>query len=621
MCGIAGIVSFNGVAVEPARLKKMTDAIAHRGPDGEGFWISEKGNVGLAHRRLAIIDLSDAGKQPMHYAHNRYVLIFNGEIYNYIELRKTLIADGYTFHSQTDTEVLMALYDQKKEKCLEYIDGMFAFALYDNAEQILFCARDRFGEKPFHYFYDEGKRFVFASEMKAMWSADVPKSENEKMFFNFLTTGSLHNSHDLSQTFYKSIYKLKAGHYLKSGNDGKLIIKKYWDLDYKKTNKNISEKDATEQFRMLMHESVMRRLRSDVTVGSSLSGGLDSSLVVCLIDKINIDKRIKQNVFSARFPGYSRDEGPYMQMVIDRTNVNPYFVFPGEQEFISDLDKLLWHQEEPFRSASIYAQYCVMRTAKQNNTIVLLDGQGADEMLAGYDYFFFHYFLELGKKNPLKLKKELAGYKEQVNRDGMNLGKSFLLKSWLPGMTQAIADYNSKKSFSNHEFLSKDYLEYNKSLSIKNDLFEPNNLNALLYQSTLCGPLENLLRFADRNSMAHSVEVRLPYLLHSFVEFIFSLPTGFKIRNGWRKYIMRISFEDLLPAEITWRKDKIGYEPPQDKWLQNKILQQRMIDGFYKLADKKILNKNSIDKKLLGNKDATAIPASWNYWMASEFID
>ena len=264
MCGIAGVVTFNKQHISIAELKQMSDVIAHRGPDGEGQWLSEDKRVGLAHRRLSIIDLTEHGAQSMHYK-DRYVITFNGEIYNYIELKEQLIQQGYTFHSDSDTEVLMALYDEKKEKCLDELDGMFGFVIWDAVEKKIFAARDRFGEKPFYYAIHNG-RLYFASEMKALWAAGVPRDVDQEMLFNFIQYSLLHHLLDNSRTFFKGIIKLKAGNYFSldpfNSNDSVQPVR-YWIIPEKPTIRNISDGEALEQFRELLFTSVKRRLRSD----------------------------------------------------------------------------------------------------------------------------------------------------------------------------------------------------------------------------------------------------------------------------------------------------------------------------------------------------------------------
>ncbi|MBK5270974.1 MAG: asparagine synthase (glutamine-hydrolyzing), partial [Bacteroidia bacterium] len=270
MCGIAGIISSNSQFVSNEYLKRMTDSLAHRGPDGEGHWINANGTTGFGHRRLSIIDLGDGGKQPMPYM-DRYTIIHNGEIYNYIELKEELEKKGYVFRSHTDTEVIAAAYDYWNDECVDYFDGMFAFAIWDEKEKELFAARDRFGEKPFFYYYD-GEKFLFASEMKALWSAGIERKPNRKMIFNFITIGYVDNPGLPCETFFDNINKLPPATVLKYHiNTGQLILEKYWDIDLKNQREKITDAAALEQFDHLFTNSVKRRLRSDVAIGTSLS--------------------------------------------------------------------------------------------------------------------------------------------------------------------------------------------------------------------------------------------------------------------------------------------------------------------------------------------------------------
>jgi asparagine synthase (glutamine-hydrolysing) len=595
MCGIAGIINKNE-KVEFNQLKKMTDIIQHRGPDGEGHWI--KKNIGLGHRRLSIIDLSENASQPMHSFCDKYVIILNGEIYNYIEIKETLLKKGYKFHSESDTEVLLNLYIEKGEKCLADLDGMFAFAIYNKQKQQLFCARDRFGEKPFYYYYEPGKTFIFASEMKAIFEAGVKKDINRKLVFRFLHANFfIHNPSDASETFFNGIKKLEASNYMIINKKIQVSKKRYWDIDYKSIDYNISFETATEQFRELFKTSVKRRLRSDVPVGSSLSGGLDSSAIVSAINQMNKGNNITQKTFSARFKNFEKDEGYFINKVIEGKNIEPFFTYPDENKLIEDLDKLLFHQEEPFGTASIFAQWEVMKLAEQNNTTVLLDGQGADEYLAGYMNYYHTYLNELFETDKQLFQKEKHFAKENLNID-FNINKSTNQKT-KKGIKERIRKIKIIESVShkikrrNHLF-TNDYWNYINDLDFKT---EKNTLNQNLYHSTMQSGLERLLRFSDRNSMAFSREVRLPFLYHELVEFVFSLPASFKINSGWTKYILRESFKDILPQEITWRKDKIGYEPPQENWMKSSAILDKVKSAEKILEKEKILNPKRINKE------------------------
>lgn len=542
MCGITGYLSFQKTA-NVERLKKMTDAIAHRGPDGEGQWVNANKTIGLGHRRLSIVDLSNAGAQPMHSICGNYTIVFNGEIYNYIELREELEKQGETFTTETDTEVLLKLYILKKEKALDELDGMWAFAIWNEQDQELFCSRDRFGEKPFHYFMDESG-FYFASEMKALWEAGIPKIENENMFALFANDGKSFNPKNNSETFYKNIFRLENSHWLKVGMNAKIETRQYYDIDWKTKKFNGTLAQAQTTFKNLFKKSLERRLRSDVPIGTSLSGGLDSSTIVCALSNEKSADNVTPYSFSARFKNFHKDEGYFIQKVVDKTGIKNFTVWPTGESFLEDLNKLCDAQEEPFGGASIYAQYCVQRLAKQSNVTVLIDGQGADEYLAGYIYYYGIYINQLhtSKANVLKRIREQKAFvnfhspHSRYKKIGINLSLLY--------------EFRGRKRFKGNFPTSE------------------TNLSESLYLSTMKGPLQELLRFADRNSMAHGVEVRLPFLNKELVEFCFSLPDEYKLHLGWTKYILRTSFEDILPKEIAWRKEKVGFEPPQNEWMK-----------------------------------------------------
>ncbi len=586
MCGIAGILMFNGDTVKSSQLKVMTDSLVHRGPDGEGCWLNDSNSIGFGHRRLSIIDLSEKAAQPMHYL-DRYCIVFNGEIYNYIELRDELRKNGYSFFTQSDTEVLLAAYDKYGTEMLQYLDGMFAFAIWDEKQKELFCARDRFGEKPFYFFYEKGNRFVFASEMKAIFKTGITKILNSHMLYNFLVHHLEENPFDRSETFFETIFSLEPAHYLVISRDGTFHKQHYWQLNVS-INESITPEAAENKFRELFDLSVKRRLRSDVPVGSSLSGGIDSSAVVCSLYKFLELNSSAQNTFSARFHDPSKDEGSYMKMVTDTTSVIPHEVWIDEQILIDDLEKICYYQEEPFGSASILAQWKVMQLAKLENVTVLLDGQGADEILAGYVHFFRPYFTELYLHDPKQLKQELKKYKELRGTD-FELSIKFKLNARFPHLM--LLPGVIKRKLTDHaycKFMSKDFLHaYKNEIQPFTSLHSLNE--ALLYSSTVYG-LDRLLRFADRNAMAHGREVRLPFLFHELVEFIFTLPPSFKIHNGWTKYILRKSMEKRLPSDITWRVSKLGYEPPQDIWMKRLHIAERVRNSREFLINEKIFD-------------------------------
>jgi len=617
MCGIAGILSTSSEKIPEVHLKKMIRAIAHRGPDGEATWRNENETVLFGHRRLAVIDLSDAAAQPMHYL-NRYTIVYNGEIYNYIELRELLHDKGYRFTTKSDTEVILAAYDCWAADCLKYLEGMFAFAIWDEEEEQIFAARDRFGEKPF-YYYENGRYLFFASEMKALWAVGVEKNIEEKMLLNFIALGQVQNPADKEETFFKEIYSLPPAHFFQYRPSAKrLSIKKYWRID-KEIKINISTGDAIEKFNQLFIESVKKRLRSDVSVGTSLSGGMDSSSILSVMKDLKVERN-EIKTFSAVFPGFEKDESAYIDLVSNKFKVPNYKIQPSAESLIKDFELLCYHQEEPFQSSSIYAQFKVFELAKQQQVKVLLDGQGADETLAGYHKYIQWYLQEVLSRHKLgaaqKEKKAL-----QKNNVPFNWGMKNYFAAFLPmhaAMQLEKQEYNKimHQPDINPEFLrqqkGKEWEGIHKPIVTK--------LNDILHYNTIEFGLEELLRYSDRNSMAHGREVRLPFLDHRLVEFIFSLPSNLKIHEGWTKWLLRKTMDKKLPDEIVWRKDKVGYEPPQQQWMENEILQDYMHEAKKKLVAAQILRPAVLNKKTEPKSAHADNNYDWRYLCAAQII-
>jgi asparagine synthase (glutamine-hydrolysing) len=382
---------------------------------------------------------------------------------------------------------------------------------------------------------------------------------------------------------------------------------KYWDIDLSVTNHSISETDAKARLHDLLSSSVSRRLRSDVAIGSSLSGGLDSSIIVALLDKLDVDKSIRRKTFSASFPGFKKDETKYQQIVIENTSVEPHFVYPDEASFFENFEKISYHQDEPFGSASINIQYEVFKKAKE---------EGADEIFAGYHGYYHSFFDELRARGNGKLKKEFESYRSlhadnQINPE-IQVGNLGFLKRALPSSIKNAARNHLVKLPAAKKVLSKDFYTVHKS-SLFQTKEEFPDLSASLYYSVFNVGLEELLRYADRNSMAHSREVRLPFLNHDLVSFVFSLPSHYKIREGWTKWILRSAFEEQLDPRIVWRKDKIGYEPPQKEWLSNPRFSERVGDALQDLKNKRI-----VDKHLTIDQLATDSLLMWRVVMISK---
>ncbi len=613
MCGIAGIVSPFQSDINIPMLKRMSDVLSHRGPDGEGVWISLNKSVGLAHRRLAIIDLSFRASQPMQW-NDRYTITYNGEIYNYIEVRKTLQKAGYQFKTDSDTEVILAAYDFYKEDCVNYFDGMFAFAIWDEIEQILFAARDRFGEKPFYYFKDRS-RFIFGSEMKAIWATGVNKSVDPKMLLNYLTLGQVQNPSNKAQTFFNEIFSLPPAHYL-TLHKNKLNIEAYWHLEKQKTI-SIKEEEAIQKLDELLSVSIARRMRSDVKIGTSLSGGIDSTSLLHYILQ-NTTSYIK--TFTAVFPEFEKDEYQYVKKVVSDFRIENFTVAPNEWELIENFKKLLYHQEEPFGSSSIYAQYRVYQLAKEHDVTVLLDGQGADEIFAGY-HKYLHWFLQecVNKHQYGRLLKERKLFKS--NHADFSFGLKNVAATYLPAHAAIQLEKREHKRIINHPDITPDFLSI---LSGKEweGIHKPivTKLNDSLHFDVMEYGLEELLRFADRNSMAHGCEVRLPFLNKELVEFAFMLPATFKMQGGYTKSILRKLMNQRLPDDITWRKDKIGFEPPQKKWMMSPIMNEYLYESKKTLVQLDILKPNTLNKKSISLNAHDPHNYDWRYLCAAEML-
>ncbi|MEP7141496.1 MAG: asparagine synthase (glutamine-hydrolyzing) [Ferruginibacter sp.] len=628
MCGIAGIISLNHSLISKERIIKMMDSIAHRGPDGEGYWINTDGNAGFGHRRLAIIDLSRDAAQPMQLQpgvspsaegnDQKYTITYNGEIYNYIEIKEELYKNGYRFHSQSDTEIILAAYDYWKKDCVYHFDGMFSFAIWNDKEKTLFAARDRFGEKPF-YYYEDKDQFIFGSEMKALWVAGIEKKTDEKMLLNYITLGYVQNANDKEQTFFENIYSLPPAHYLQINfSSFRAQIHAYWDID-KENTIPISAAGAIEQFTDLFTKSVNRRLRSDVSVGCSLSGGLDSSAIAATIHQLQ-KRNSRLQTFSAVFPGFKKDESAYIQTVVKKFNLQNFQVVPTAEGLIKDFQTLCYHQEEPFGSSSIYAQFKVFELAKQHHIKVLLDGQGADETQAGYNNYIHWYLQQLLSRNKFsEAQKEKNIFRKK--KIPFKWGAKNYLAAFLPSHASIRLERNEYNKAVRQTDINPDFISSLRGREWEG-IHKPivTKLNDILYFNTYIMGLAELLRFADRNSMAHGREVRLPFLNHELVEFVFSLPAHFKIQEGWTKWLLRNSMNKILPNEIVWRNDKVGYEPPQHQWMLNKSLQDYIHESKRKLVNNRILKASALNKKVLPLNAHDKDNFDWRYLCAAQII-
>ena len=565
MCGIAGYLSRNGI-VEASRFDRMVDMVSHRGPDDRGVYYDKK--VALGHRRLSIIDLSKEGHQPFVYK-EKYVLVFNGEIYNYIELREQLQREGYIFKTKTDTEVLIAMYDYYGKECVSMLNGMWAFAIYDIKEKSIFCSRDRFGVKPFYYMHKDGK-FIFASEIKQILEVMGEKPEiNIPIAKKYIISGILEDSND---TMFLEIYKLGGGHNLYYDIEtNKLKIEQYYDiLKVKQSNRKYG--DVCREFREIFEDAIKIRMRADVPLGFCLSGGLDSSAIVCMADKICKEKKedITRHTISSCFEDKAYDEQEYIDEVVKNTNVISHKIFPQEENLFEQLDEMIWHMDEPFASTSMYAQWNVFKATKENGLTVMLDGQGADEQLAGYTNFYAVLFTDY-----LKKAKFIAFYKEWQAYKKLRAGTEKYIRSsdviWMALSGLLNIDFLTnrvkkilKKPPYNLPFDRKD-LDY---IDLQKKRYPIRNSRKFIYDSLYVG-LQSLLRYEDRNSMAFSIESRVPFLDYRLVELIYSAPISYKIKNGITKSLMRDGLKDILPEKIRIRYSKFGFVTPEDKWIRD----------------------------------------------------
>ncbi len=559
MCGICGFYDpDNKLPEKAALLQKMNSAQKHRGPDDEGVYLD--GPVGLGHVRLSILDLSCAGHQPMHYG-NRYTVVFNGEIYNFIELREELKQAGYIFHTNCDTEVLLAAYDHWGEACQSRFNGFWAFAVYDKQSGELFLSRDRYGVKPLYYTELPGY-LLFASEIKTLLTdARIPRRANDAAIFDYLVNGFVDCT---EETFFDGVCRLEAGCCMRIDSQGKKQFRRYYELPYRESLVEPVGCTMIREFRRLFEQSIALRLRADVPVGSCLSGGLDSSAIVCESNRQlrAMGGGADQQTFSSCYTGDPNDERKFMDAVIEKTGVNAHFTYPTGDTLFEDLEHLIYTQDEPFVSTSMYAGYCVMRLAHEKGAKVLLDGQGADEILCGYRKARVYYIKRLlGAKRFGRASRELLAYLPYMRK-----GKNVSLLADLNMIRQFLGKTSSTDI--RHRYLEESFAKRTLRNSYQeNDRFLLNDFDRIV--------LPALLRYVDRNSMAFSIEDRLPFLDFRLVEYAMDLPLNAKIADGWSKAIMRKALD--MPEIIRKRRDKIGFYTPEKAWMDAHLADYRAV--------------------------------------------
>ncbi|MGD9937924.1 MAG: asparagine synthase (glutamine-hydrolyzing) [Methanoregulaceae archaeon] len=542
MCGIAGIVRWDRTPADPDLLDRMGRLISHRGPDGAGVLL--EGSIGLAHRRLAIVDLSDEGRQPMSTADGTLTIVFNGEVFNYLELRSELEEAGQTFHSKTDTEVILAAYAAWGRECLARFNGMFAFALLDRQRGEVFFARDRLGVKPLYYSLDRD-RLLFASECKALLAdPSVGSAPCQPALATFLAWGVLDHS---ELTMFEGMYQLPPGHWMVANEDGVEGPVRWWDLA---VNPEIAsppdlEADAPGRLRDLLTDAVRVRLRADVPVGTCLSGGIDSTTIVALIARLLRDEHPssvgdRQRTFSAIYADPRFDERRFITTAVEATGVADSYVEPDPERLREDLLDLVWAQDEPFGSLSIYAQYCVMRLAADQVTVVL-DGQGADEQLAGYIAYLGTYLSTLARQGRVaRLLEEAACTLRHHRVFFVDAACQLLVRRRRRGALRI-------ESEPVHRYVG--------------------TLDRVLGRETASTNLPALLHYEDRNAMHFGIEARVPFLDYRVVEFLASLPLDQKVRRGVTKRVLRRAIRGLVPEAIRCRMDKMGFVTPEEVWM------------------------------------------------------
>jgi len=565
MCGIAG---FNWE--DPALAERMNAVQQHRGPDGHGVRVA--GGVTLAHRRLSIIDLSDRGLQPMPNEDGSLHVIFNGEIYNYVELAEELRQLGHKFRTRTDTEVILHAYEEWGEKCLDRFNGMFAFALHDGPQRRLFLARDRFGIKPLHYWH-AGGRFIFASEIKALLEfPDVPRRPDELSVYDYLAFNCYNHT---ERTFFEGIRSLLPGQCATFDlAGGSLALRQWYEIPVGREQPVADERDAVEKFRDLFFDAIRLRLtRADVEVGSCLSGGLDSSSIVCSMHHMGEARARDHQTFSILFPGTDFDESPYVAQVARLAGLRSHVTSSSAARLLEDLERLVYHQDEPFGGPSIFAQWEVMRLAHGEGIKVLLDGQGADELMAGYLFFQGYLMLEyLLRGHPFAAAAEAVGFLARHGRrtDPFLAAALFLAPKFLKNIlarrymrVPLAADFAARQAAASE---------------VPARMYSRVSLNqALAYRVRFSLP--QLLREEDRNSMAFSIESRLPFLDYRLVEFLFTLGPEFKVRHGMTKHILREAMRGVLPEDVRMRIGKLGFPTPIVQWLRQPEV-RAVVDGI-----------------------------------------
>ncbi len=593
MCGISGIVDKKNGKISKKEIKKINDLIKHRGPDDEGFFF--KNNFAIAHRRLSILDLSNDGHQPMHYL-EKFVITYNGEIYNYIELKEQLKKNNYKFKSNTDTEVILASYDMWGENCVNKFNGMWAFTIYDKEKDILFCSRDRFGIKPF-YYTETDQKFIFGSEIKQLVKFHDNLKFNKNILIDYVVTKIEDHT---NETFFEKIFKLEQSHNLVYDlKKNTFKIKKYYSINFKQNSENLLK--SIQNYKKELSRAINFRLRSDVKVGTCLSGGLDSSSIAAIAAKqYNLKSNHNFTAIHAKSSEINTDESEFAKLVAKFNKLDLTIIEPTKSDFKENIDEVVYTQEEPFGDPSIFMQYFVMKKAKELGCTVMLDGQGGDETLLGYQKYYPSIYIEVFRKfGFLKALKEV----KNSNKNNQNMSPLWICKYIIGSLFASLRKLENK---SHTKFLKP----YENKFNFFNKLAKYYlNIKKLQEYEIKCTNLPILLRYEDKNSMRHSIEARLPFLDYITLEYALNLNVLYKIKNGWSKYILRRCVETYLPNKVVWRKNKIGFNAPDNTWINE-------IDKYIKpqIKKSKILAEICYLDKLLDQIDKSDVKLKWRIY-------
>ena len=608
MCGITGLVSLQGAPIDPAVLQRMTDRQAHRGPDGEGFllgWDGEDGfahklvphtqqwdgrapvRLALGHRRLAILDLSDRGLQPMSVGDGTCWIVFNGEIYNHRELRSELETRGYSFGTRTDTEVLLQAYRQWGEDCLSRLQGMYAFAIWDGASGRLFAARDRLGIKPF-YYATPGGVFAFASEMKALLACPgLDATPDDDAVVGFL----IHTNCDYGErTLLRAVKALPPGHCLTvHAATGRIDVRGYWQLTPEHAN-GVRDSARLDGLRTLLTSTMQSHLVSDVRAGSCLSGGIDSSTVVSLIGKIWREQPDQATALGDRFLTFTScwkypelDERTYADAVARAAGAESHLVFPSAKDFWETFPRMAWHQDMPFASMSYYAQWSVMRTARDAGVKVLLDGQGGDEVFGGYAKFRYAYLASLLRSGRLVSFAREAGamlgqgdlyYVLNLRRGYRYLPTRLRRLLGVDSLLEGVLQTDWDRALGGESTPATRWWRYAREGRSGSATTGASVMQRVQVDDIMMDTLPLLLRMEDRSSMAFSLEARVPLLDHQLVEYGISLPDHLKVHRGWSKFAIREAMRGVLPDTVRQRTSKLGFAAPDRRWLAEDLRPQ-----------------------------------------------